>query len=114
MTGGFTGAAEGGSGTTGAIEALDGAKVTGGMKGERDSVGINGAIVIGAAGASDSEGVGAPAIVADAAYPANYVLHRSTKARKDYMNSCFGGQCVKKIKLSQSVFGQWIKECAGM
>ena len=22
----------------------------------------------------------------DAAYPANYVLHRSTKARKDYMN----------------------------
>ena len=51
---------------------------------------------------------------ADAAYPANYVLHRSTKAQKDYMNSCFGGQCVKKIKLSQSVFGQWIKECAGM
>ena len=48
----------------------------------------------------------------DAAYPANYVLHRSTKACKDYMNSCFRGQCVKKIKLSQSVFGQWIKECA--
>ena len=51
---------------------------------------------------------------ADAAYPANYVLHRSTKACKDYMKFCFGGQCVKKIKLSQSVFGQWIKECAGM
>ena len=51
---------------------------------------------------------------ADAAYPANYVLHRSTKAHKDYMNSCFGDQCVKKIKLSQNVFGQWIKECAGM
>ena len=50
---------------------------------------------------------------ADAAYPANYVLQRSTKACKDYMNSCFGGQCVKKIKLSKSVFGQWIKECAG-
>ena len=47
---------------------------------------------------------------ADAAYPANYVLHRSTKAHKDYMNSCLGGQCVKKIKLSQSVFGQWIKD----
>ena len=28
---------------------------------------------------------------ADAAYPANYVLHRFTKACKDYMNSCFGG-----------------------
>ena len=52
---------------------------------------------------------------ADAAYPAKYdVLHRSTKGYKDYMSSCFGGQCVKKIKLSQSVFGQWIKECAGM
>ena len=50
---------------------------------------------------------------ADAAYPANYVLHRSTKARKDFMNSWFGGQCVMKIKLSQSVFGQQIKECAG-
>ena len=37
----------------------------------------------------------------DAAYSANYVLHRSTKACKDYMKSCFGGQCVKKIKLSQ-------------
>ena len=51
---------------------------------------------------------------ANAAYPANYVLLRSTKACKDYMISCFGGQCVKKTKLSQSVFGQWIKECAGM
>ena len=52
--------------------------------------------------------------VADAANPASYVLHRSTKAHKNYMNSCFGGQCVKKIKISQSVFGQWIKECTGM
>jgi hypothetical protein len=50
---------------------------------------------------------------ADAAYPTNYVLHRSTNACKDYMNSCFGGQCVKKIKLSQNVFGQWINGCAG-
>ena len=32
---------------------------------------------------------------ADAAYLANYVLQRSTQACKDYMNSCFGGQCVK-------------------
>ena len=62
VTGGFTGAAEGGSGTTGAIEAFDGAKVTGGMKGERDSVGTDGDIVIGAAGARDPAGVGAPAI----------------------------------------------------
>jgi hypothetical protein len=49
---------------------------------------------------------------ADAAYPANYVLHRSTKTCKDYMKSplFWRSVCQENTTLSkcQNVFGQWI------
>ena len=51
----------------------------------------------------------------DAAYPANYVLHRSTKAHKDYMNSpLFWRSVCQENKTQPKCINQWIKECAGM